>query len=659
MDRVKHMSFASALFILMVIFVSFPATFRREQGMMFEIPLSTHQQYNQPVLDIAISCTFTGKNGVAVTIPAFWNGDSTYLVRYAFQDTGTWSYSCTSNQPSETEINNTTGSIAIVSTTKSNNPFLTKGCPVVSSNGHYFTYRNGDPFFLLANTAWEITWKSTLEQVKRFVSNQKMKNFNMVQLVVLSHQQMWPWGEINRNGDSAFLQWDFYKPNPKYMSYLDSIVAVMNDSGIIAGLTPLWAATTEVNWPPNGNYWKYMPKDQSLKWAKYIGSRYAGSNVLWIIAGDNYYPDVNGIRSFWRDFAVELKKASGPDHVLSMHCGTGVPSYEVFDNSTPTLDFHMYQSSHYMEGNNLTWQNALQGFRSVPPKPVIDDETCYEDIYDNLWTPGDTVSVYTYRIQPEHVRKAQYEAVLSGSIIGLSYGANGVFQWNVPGIPASHNPEFYADSAWDLPGSYQMSIARSILEKYQWYRFSPAPELLKSANSSFIPISCSDKYIMVYLQKHESGYLINTENFLLDSNLVLIDPKTGHETVGPMTFSNQGYWSLSRPDTNDWLAVCAIKQVFNQSVNSAQRTTVKYFFINCVSMYKKALTVNLFCPSAGDILFELFTVNGRQLYSKKIAVSVSGNVRQQILLGNSSAQGIEFLKVSGRNGAVVKVIGIR
>ena len=83
-------------------------------------------------------------------------------------------------------------------------------------------------------------------------------------------------------------------------------------------------------------------------------------------------------------------------------------------------------------------------------------------------------------------------------------------------------------------------------EQYQWYRFSPAPELLKSANSSFIPISFSDKYIMVYLQKHESGYLINTENFLLDSNLVLIDPKTGHETIGPMTFNNQGYWSLNR-----------------------------------------------------------------------------------------------------------------
>jgi hypothetical protein len=37
---------------------------------------------------------------------------------------------------------------------------------------------------------------------------------------------------------------------------------------------------------------------------------------------------------------------------------------------------------------------------------------------------------------------------------------------------------------------------------------------------------------------------------------------------------------LETGHTNDWLAVCAIKQVFNQSGNSAKRTTVKYFFIN-------------------------------------------------------------------------------
>jgi hypothetical protein len=70
---------------------------------MFEIPLSVSNDYNQPILDISITCKFKGKDENTQIIPGFWNGGKTYLVRYAFQDTGIWSYSISST-PSDDGI---------------------------------------------------------------------------------------------------------------------------------------------------------------------------------------------------------------------------------------------------------------------------------------------------------------------------------------------------------------------------------------------------------------------------------------------------------------------------------------------------------------------------------------------------------------------------
>jgi hypothetical protein len=461
---------------------------------------------------------------------------------------------------------------------------------------------------------------------------------------------MWPWGVINQNGDSAFTEWNYYLPNPRYMEYLDSIVKVMNDSGIIAAIAPLWAATTEVNFNPKGNYWKYMPKDQALKWATYVGSRYAGSNVMWIIAGDNYYPDSSGIRDFWKEFALNLRKASGPDHLISMHCGTGTPSYKVFDNTTNILDFHMYQSSHFMEGNNMTWQNALEGYRMNPPKPVIDDETCYEDIYNNLWQPGDTISVYTYRILPEHIRRAQYEAILSGSIIGISYGANGVFQWNVPGVPPSHNPSFFVDSAWNLPGSYQMSIARSILEKYDWYEFAPAPELIKSSHSAFIPISYSKKYLMLYLQKSEDHFQIDTKKFTLDSTMKFINPKTGIEYSKKIVYNESGICSINKPDTNDWLAVLPILKTSSHTSGKLQKLSSRLLSIGKITRLENHLSISIFyLGSSPKISLELFTLSGRLVKTMTFPVSSPGAYQLQLPLQKPLGSAMGILHFSDGN----------
>jgi len=645
--KLKPLYFKSFLYpVIILSFFSFSYsgdTIQCKKGEMFEIQLSAAQTYTQPYLDVTLYCAFSQKNQATITIPAFWNGGNQYLVRYSFQQTGTWSYTITCDNSTDSGLNNKQGIVIVNSNDDSKNLFITKGRPVVSNTKHYLTYQNGDPFFYLSCTCWELTWKSNLEQVKRYISNRKQKNFNTFQLVAISHQIMNPYGIINRNGDSTFLNNDFYMPNPKYMLYLDSIVKAMNDSGMIAAIDPLWAGTCEPNYLPQ--YWaNYLTKDQALKWAKYIGSRYAGSNVIWIIGGDSWYDTVNGRNVFWSNYAQVLKNASGPNHLAFVHPAGGGSSSEYYDNTTSWLDFQAIQSSH-IAGTYYTWEHSLHDYAMTPVKPVLNDECVYEDIYNNLWEPGDTVSVNTFRIRPEHIRQAQFESVLSGAIVGISYGANGLFQWNVPGLFGSHNPSCYADSAWNFPGSYQMTVARAILEKYRWYEFHPAQLVLKSSHNTFIPTSISNNYIMIYIPKKEDNILIDAHQYDLDSTYILINPVTGTEESHLTNCLKNGTLLINKPDTNDWLAVFSLR-----SVNPSHSTTTNKISAIHYSVNRNSLSIDFTSSFSGTHTFGVFNMRGILLNSFSLSIAKQDDYHQYVQFKKSLSSGIYFLKDLSSNG---------
>ena len=629
-------------------------TLSTEVNTVFTISLKTQHTPSYPVLGITILCLFKNLSSAdTVSIPAFWNGDSTYLVRYSFPETGMWSYSISSDDTSETSLNTRCGFIHVLTTTRTDNPFYTKGRPVVSSNGRYLTYKNGDPFFYLACTCWEITWKSTMDQVRRYVSDRKKKGFTAFQLNIVSHQFLDPWGVINRHGDSAFIGKDFYCPNPRYMMYLDSIIQTMNDSGMVAVITPLFAGLSELNWVA-GNGPTYMTKSQTLLWYKYVGSRYAGSNVMWIDAGDNKYDSINGRNAFWSAAAETLKTASGGKHLMSIHPSGWQASFQYYNNSTDWLDFNMYQSSHVADSNNTTWQYSRQGWNLKPTKPVFNAECCYEDIYNNLWEQSDTScsTIDTFRIRAEQVRKAVYESVLSGGIVGIAYGGNGIWQWSTPENPGTHHAQYFLDSAWKMPGSTHMGVARRILEKYKWYEFSPDTTLiLNNTPYLIIPVSVSSQYIMLYIPKTADSAIINPGKYVLDSTLTYIDPMSGLEYSKPINYDTNKHCIVYKPNTNDWIVVGTITAINNSIHNNPTKdvTTYRNAITSRIFTLSQKVSVRLQCAQEDIVHINLYSVNGQRVLQKSYKVS-SGLTTCMLLLSKSYACSQLIMNITSRNG---------
>jgi len=524
-------------------------TVQETTNRMVEVTLISSRLYEHPQQDVALSCRLSGPRGITMNVGGFWDGDSTYRVRFALLAEGVWDYSITCSDTDNTRLHGVRGQVH-VKKYNGPNPFYSKGWLKVSSNGRYLTYGDAEPFFYLGDTAWELAWKSREPEVLAYLADRKRKGFNALQIVVMSHQFFYKNGVRNRYGADFFLNDDRSRPNPRYFDYLDRIVQAANDSGFVIALAPLWAGMMEYYASKTGS--NTLTAAQALQLARYVGARYAGSNVIWIIGGDNEYESTEK-RNFWSQFALTLKEASGNHHLATVHPKAYRASFDFFDKWETWLDFHMYQSSH-VAGGDFTWKAGLRGYYEKNTKPLLNGEATYEDIPSNLWQPGDTSHVQTSRIQAVDVRQASYESLLSGAHVGITYGANGIWQWNTPELPGTHLPRYAAVEAEAFPGSSHMTILKDVMLKIPWINAVPSQNLVVdfSSQENFIPIASTDDRIITYFPHHTEWIALRTFPQARFSRYYWINPSTGdssesRQIVGPLRFTP--------PDTSDWLLI--------------------------------------------------------------------------------------------------------
>ncbi len=103
----------------------------------------------------------------------------------------------------------------------------------------------------------------------------------------------------------------------------------------------------------------------------------------------------------------------------------------------------------------------------APAMPVINSEVCYEGIGE---------------ASRQEVQRMMFWTCLLSGAAGHTYGANGIWQVNTRSAPFGPSPHGLAwgntpwEDAYRLPGSAQLGLAKRILERYPWWRFTPHPE---------------------------------------------------------------------------------------------------------------------------------------------------------------------------------------
>ncbi|KAA3614051.1 MAG: DUF4038 domain-containing protein [Calditrichaeota bacterium] len=303
---------------------------------------------SKPEIDIE----FTGVAGAALnivqTIPAFWDGDSTFRVRFSPNLSGTWRWRVLSNDTSFTGKN---GEFVCASKLPAGHSSRNGFVRVSQKNPYIFEHENGVAYFLLGDTQWSFSTDALSDfDFNRYVDVRSQQGFNYVHGVAY---QIFPQGNDKNRGGQAFFQNNPDSLNPAFWQEFDARIEYLNEKGIVAGFMFAWG---------DGGWQIFQTQEQAVRFTEYLVQRYAAYNVFWIVAGE--YEEAVVIGGY-ENIANAISAADPYGHPLTTH---------TVHSSADEADILAWQSFIYQQ----TTDPGLIATDRVHMKPVVNSEFGYE-----------------------------------------------------------------------------------------------------------------------------------------------------------------------------------------------------------------------------------------------------------------------------------------
>jgi len=325
----------------------------------------------------------------------------------------------------------------------------------VSDNHRYLATRDGKPFFYLADTAWGL-FNMNHDDIDLYLKDRADKRFTVIQAVAANYTGL---DRPNPDGATVFTKavpagtaaGTKLEPDPPYFKNVDYAVDKANSLGMYVAMVAIWGKSY-VN-----EKHSIFDKTTAYSYGKFLGSRYREKRVIFVLGGD-WYPE--GTEDIWRAMAAGINAGDGGDHLITYH-PTGIQSSSRWFQNDAWLSFNMVQSRHIVM--NRSYEMIAQDWQRTPPKPVVDGESAYEGIVDDLITYKPGVPL----VQAQDVRRIAYCTVFAGAA-GLAYGSQGVWNYTSPAPGASPSS---GRSVYGLaPVSLQEALARPAGSQLQYLR---------------------------------------------------------------------------------------------------------------------------------------------------------------------------------------------
>lgn len=419
----------------------------------------------------------------------------------------------------------------------------------ISDNRRFLVWDDGSPFFWLGDTGWELFHRLTLDEARIYFENRARKGFTVIHAVVLAEFDGLT--VPNVQGDLPLFNADPLQPNERYFSYIDQVIQLAAEYGLIIALLPTWGDKIELLAHGKGPI--VFNPENARRYGEWIGRRYRNTeNIIWVNGGDRSGGGAN--YPIWDALAHGIKSAD-PNHLMTYHPlgGQGGHSSSEWLHRCDWLDFNMAQSGH--EQKKLpNYKIIARDYGLTPTKPCLDGEPRYEDHPVN-WKPNELGW-----FDDSDARHAAYWALFSGAF-GHSYGCQPVWQFYEPG---KREPIGFARRHWrealDLPGSAQMAHLKKLMLSRPFLTRVPDDTLiLESTIKSHIAATRDQagRYAMIYLP--EGGTFKIRTSFLSTASLIAswFNPRRGETNIAG-TFANSGELQFETPDVDhalDWVLI--------------------------------------------------------------------------------------------------------
>ncbi len=486
------------------------------------------------------------------TIPLFWDGGKTWKLRLSPDAPGVWSYRIESN---DAGLDGKTGRFTAVPSSKSG------GVRVSARWPSHFERQNGEPFWFMGDTAWGYfidnpAKKHFRAQAEAYARVRGSQGFNAIHCMLLSEE-----GDSN-NGGPPFTDIAAEQINPAYWREVDHRLAFANRQGLTVGLALAWGDKRK----KEPYAWSRFPSTEARKrYARYIAARYSAFDVYFLVSGEWHAeirtrPNATEEQLFHEFVEIgDVLAASDPHgRMCGIHPMTRHGSVREFA-SAAWMSFADYQQHYRNLHATALLSRKMRG-------PVVNSEYGYFLRDANADGIPDKDNSYS----ADDMRHASWDIVMAGAYLVTGFGTTYFAGHRDPG-------PFNADAPKDRVWAQQMGHIKKFFQELEWWRLSPADELLSSKaerTGDFIdaaPAGSQKTRVhppkVVYWSMAAPGeiYVLYVRGTTEPVNLDLAahtrfyrirqyNPRTGEYAILAAS-SRLAQYTYKAPDTQDWVVL--------------------------------------------------------------------------------------------------------
>jgi len=507
-----------------------------------EISLTASKTYANPYTETGVTAVFQGPNGLEKTVSGFWDGGTTFKIRFTPTAEGTWSYKTSS---SDAGLGGKTGSLRCAAPVAGRHGFLR----IDPKHRASFVWDDGTRCFLWGQTYYNIigtalvndNWKIGVDKSFAYGLNKvRMNVYAFGNITPEKHDHGYP--DVQPYlGDSDHP--DHNRLNLPYWRKLDEIVGYLGGKGMIADLILVT--------PYNANR-AFGDAAQNDRYMRYVASRYAAfPNVIWCLANEWNYSTARGgphpqsqadfnrlgavLRgddpwlaegAFLRPLSTHQQTridwnfagATWPTHVIVQ--------YGVRNRVTRSDDeFKPTSQTKYHHGDE--WGNASIVHNRRYNMPVVNDEYGYIG-----------------EVKPIEMTPAQSRRVMWGIATAGGYGSSGDWRLLTDWAPSATGEWADADQYGDIKRMIDFFTAKNV----EYWKTSSQNSLATDGTRVYVLAETGRQYVI-----YAAAGRACTVNLAPGTYAVRrYNPRTGDdEAIGAV--SGGGPRTFALPNANDWV----------------------------------------------------------------------------------------------------------
>jgi hypothetical protein len=331
------------------------------------------------------------------------------------------------------------------------------------------------------------------------------------------------------------------KLNPEYFQYLDSLIQILVDHGIVPVYQPVFHG---FGWKGKTVLGPVAEPSEYARYCKYLVARYGSMPAFWLVSGDSHGKD-SGVKPggemiekwdcYHQPTGIHYNPAD--DYLASWAGGDSSRCfhYNRSYQDEPWLDFQWAQTGH--DGKHL-YHKVERMYENKPVKASLNGEPTYEGMGNGKnglgWWQGEEA----------------WNQLMHGGTMGIVYGSVCLWQWKV-------TPDEPGWSDWtNAPMSWREAMAQEgsnyaglVAKAFDGLDFADMEKRRDLTNANQPLLAREGKLYISYLGK---GGTISIKNMTPGLPFSWFNPKTGDFAMEGITTADGTFRS---PDNNPWVLI--------------------------------------------------------------------------------------------------------